>query len=79
MARLRDASFDVKGEAGVDFGGDAARDDFEDFKAEIRQTPCRGQSLCPIAIADHFVDEGAVLGVLAGSVDEGGVGGKISR
>ena len=35
MAGFFHAAFDVKGEAGVDFGGDASGDDFQDLKAKI--------------------------------------------
>jgi len=77
---LVDRSLRVKREAGVDLGRYLARDDFEDFGAELDEQPVeRGVNLLVDAAAvllgvrDRFVNQGRVLGLFGRREDEGGV------
>ena len=81
MVGFFDAPFDVEGEAGVDFGRDAAGDDLEDFQAEVDKDFIQGMreagSGLGFAIADRLFDEVLILGLLAGGIDEGRIGRRI--
>ena len=79
-----DVGLGVEGEAGVDFGGDAAGDDFEDFEAEgddeaVHDGVEKGGAGegGGFAVGDGFFDEGLVFVFLGGLEDEGGVGGGV--
>ncbi len=84
VAGFVDVGLGVEGEAGVDFGGDAAGDDFEDFEAEgddeaVHDAVEEGGSGegGGFAVCDGFFDEGFVFVFLGGLEDEGRVGGGV--
>ena len=87
VARGGDGFVGVVGEAGVDFGGDAARDDFKDllaegdgefFEGECGDVMVGGFGAGGVAgLLEDAVDDGSVLGHTGGGGDEGGIGGGI--
>jgi len=83
---LLDGDLLVEGEAGVDLGGDLARDDLQDLATELDEQVVEGDVdllggvlAVLLAVGDSLVDELGVLGLLGGGEDEGGVGGGILR
>ena len=86
LVRLGDGGRGVEGEAGVDFGGDAAGDDLEDFQAEEDEDAVEdrfGEGRAGDAGGLHFVhglfDEVLVFRFGGGLEDERGVGRRVLR
>lgn len=84
LAGLGDGAGGIEGEAGVDFSGDAAGDDFEDFLSEEDEDAVDdafdegvGGEGGAFEFGDGLIDEGAVLGFFRGLEDEGRVGGGV--
>lgn len=84
VQRLFDRRLRVKGEAGVDLGGDLARDDFEDLLAKLDQEAVQGVvdlgvdgAALGLCVFNGHVHQLGVLGLLGSSEDEGRVGGCI--
>ena len=84
LAGLGDGACGIEGEAGVDFCGDAAWDDFEDFLTEEDEDAVDDAFDEGVAgeggafeFSDGLIDEGAVLGFFRGLEDEGWVGGGV--
>ena len=82
LARPEDGALGVEGQAGVDFGGDAARHDAQDFAAEGHQQPVGqlGQRRARV-VGDGLVQQMPVGVFLHGLEDKrrvgGGVGGAV--
>ena len=86
MQRLLNAQVLVKGEAGVNLGGDLARHDLENLATELHEQVVEGRVdlivdilAMLLAVGDGLVDELGVLGLLRRGEDEGRVGGGILR
>lgn len=83
---LSDGAVNVKGEASVDLGRDAAGNNGENLLAKLDEESVEGGVDLVIlvlavllAVFDGEVDELCVLLLLGGSEDEGGVGGGVLR
>ena len=83
---LLDGDVLVKGETGIDLGGDLAGNDLQDLATELDEEVVEGDVdllvdllAVLLAVGDSLVDELGVLGLLGGGEDEGGVGGSILR
>ena len=71
MQGLVDGGLGVEGEAGIDLGGDLARNDLEDLLAELDQETVEGiidllvdvAPLC-LGVCDSGVDQLSILGLL---------------
>lgn len=81
---LVDGGLGVKGQAGVNLGGDTAGNNLQDLAAELDQDGVEGGidllvegALGLLANGDSLVNELGVLGLLGGSQDQRGVGGGI--
>lgn len=81
---LVDRSLGVEGEGGIDLSGDLAGDDLENLLAELdKEVVESGINLllrgagALLGLSDGGVEESAVLGLLGGSENQGGVGGGI--
>ena len=84
LAGLGDGAGGIEREAGVDFSGDAAGDDFEDFLTEEDEDAVDdafdegvGGEGGTFEFCDGLIDEGAVLRFFRGLEDEGWVGGGV--
>ncbi len=80
-----DAPFYIEGEAGIDFGGNAAGDDFQNFDAEIDEEFIDGQghplrlSFSFLAKSDRILDEELIFRQACRFENERWVGGCIGR
>jgi hypothetical protein len=81
---LVDRGLGVKGEPGVDLGGDLAGNNLENLLAELDQQAVEGivdlllnVAALLLGVVDGDVYQLGVLGLLGGGQDEGGVGGGI--
>lgn len=82
MEGLVNGLLGVEGEASIDLGGDAARDDLEDLLAELDEEAVERAvdllvEICAavlLAVCDGDIDELGVLCLLRRSEDQGGVG-----
>lgn len=64
MQSFGDGGFLVKGETGIDFGGNSSRDDFEDFFSEFNEETVEGGIDLVVNVA------AVVLSVLDCCIDE---------
>ncbi len=88
-ARFGDGSVDIVGEAGVDLGGDTARDDVENLATEgnFQRTEGLGGDVFVRGggtgilthLLQHVIDYGCILRLLCSSRDERGVRGGVLR
>jgi hypothetical protein len=81
---LVDGALGVKGQLGVDLGGDLAGNDLEDLLAELNEETVQGGidllvdgAALGLTVGNGRVNESCVLGLLGSSQDQGGVGGGI--
>ena len=83
---LVDRGLSVEGEAGVDLGGDLARDDLENLLAELDKEAVEGGvdllingAAVLLGVVDSLIDQLCVLGLLGRGQDERRVGRCILR
>lgn len=84
MEGLVDGGLGVKGQAGVDLGGDAAGNDLENLLAKLDEEAVEGVvdllvngAALFLAVGQSGVNQLGVLGLLGGGEDERRVGGGI--
>ena len=84
MKSLVDGALGIEGQLSVDFGGDLAGNDLQNFFAKLHKKAIQREIdllvnglAVLLAIGDSNIDQGGILGLLGSGQDQGGVGGGI--